>query len=201
MSIKRDIELLFEIGFFRLIKRSWQRFLVPNTANNAEHSFRVAWIALVLATHEKTGNHEKILKMALVHDLPESRCGDVDYISREYTKRKESDAIVDSLKETIFGEEIVEIWNEYEKRESIEAKIVKDADNLDVELELGELKEQGSSLKEVWKADRRKMVYPKLYTDSAEKMWDEIETANPHDWHLMGKNRFNSGDWKISDKK
>lgn len=201
MSIKRDIELLFEIGFFRFIKRSWQRFLALSSANNAEHSFRVAWIALMLAKYEKVDNHEKILKMALVHDLPESRCGDVDYVSREYTKRKESDAIADSLKETIFGKEMVDIWNEYEKRESIEAKIVKDADNIDCELELGELKEQGSSLKEIWQNNRRKMVYPKLYTDSAKKIWDEIETANPHDWHLMGKNRFNSGDWKISSKK
>lgn len=201
MSIKRDIELLFEIGCFRLIPRSWRRFLAPMAANNSEHSFRVAWIALALAKYEKVDNEAKILKMALAHDLPESRCGDVDYLSRQYAERKEAKAIEDILKETIYSEEMISLWNEYEKRESVEAKIVKDADNLDVELELQEMKEQGSSLKNIWKEDRNKSVYPKLYTESAKKLWKEIESHNPHSWHLNSTNRFNFGDWKISEKK
>ena len=169
---------------------------MPESANNAEHTLRVIWIALTLTKYEKISSHEKILKMALVHDLSESRCGDVDYVSRQYTGRGENMAIEDTMKETIHDKEMVDIWKEYEKRESIEAKIVKDADNLDVELELKELKERGNSLGGIWKESRRKMVYPKLYTESAKKFWDEIEPSNPHDWHLKGKNRFNDGDWK-----
>lgn len=198
MNIKRDTELLFEIGCFRFIPRSWRRFLIPEVANNAEHTFRVIWIALILAEYKKAKNKDKILKMALIHDLTESRCGDVDYISRQYTERKEKEAIEDILKDTIIDKEMIEVWKEYEKRESVEAKIVKDADNLDVQFELRELEIKGNQIKDVWKKNRRQMVYPRLYTKSAKKIWDEMEKTNPHDWHLKGKNRYNSGDWKMN---
>ncbi len=196
MDIKRDIELLYEIGCFRFLDRTWKRFLNADFANNAEHTFRIIWIALMLAKHEGNDNHEKILKMALAHDLSESRTGDVDYLSRQYVNRYEEKAIEDIFKGTICDSEIVKIWKEYEKRESIEAKIVKDADNLDVELELKEQEERGHSVGSIWKENRRELIIPRLYTQSAKKFWDEIYNSNPHDWHLKGKNRFNSGDWK-----
>lgn len=40
MSLKRDLELLYEIGCFRFINRVWVQLLAPNFANNAEHSMR-----------------------------------------------------------------------------------------------------------------------------------------------------------------
>lgn len=199
MNIKRDIELLFEIGSFRLLQRTWKRFLAPGAANNSEHTLRVIWIALTLSKYEEGVNEEKLLKMALVHDLSESRCGDVDYVSRLYTDRKEERAIEDTIKGTSHDKEMIDLWKEYEERKSIEAKIVKDADNLDVEFELQEMKESGGTLKDVWKEKRRDKVYPKLFTSSAKKFWDEIEKTNVHSWHLMGRNRFNDGDWNVTD--
>lgn len=194
--MKRDIELLYEIGNFRHMRRMWERFLSPDFQNNTEHSFRVAWIALVLSAQEKTGDHEKILKMALVHDLPESRCGDVDYIARQYTVRDERAAVADMFGATSLGEEIVALFHEYEKRECIEAKIVKDADNLDVQFELREQKARGHEIHGIWKEGRDKMVFPKLFTESARQMWREIDDSNPFDWHLLGRNRFSGGDWQ-----
>lgn len=196
MDIKRDIELLFEVGCFRFVSRSWKRFLAPLAANNAEHTLRVAWTALILAKYEKGANLEKILKMAIVHDLPESRCGDVDYLSRQYTERNEKMALEDILKDTSCGKEMAELWQEYEDKKSIEAKIVKDADNLDVELELREFREFGSTLPDNWGKIRKEKVFPKLFTESAKKFWEEINNVNLHDWHLKGRNRFNTGDWK-----
>lgn len=196
MSAKRDIELLYEIGNFRHMRRMWERFLNPDFQNNTEHSFRVAWIALVLAAHEKAGGHEKILKMALVHDLPESRCGDVDYIARQYTKRDEHTAVEDIFSGTALGEEMVALFHEYEKRECVEAKIVKDADNLDVEFELQEQKARGHAISGIWAASREERVFPKLFTDSAKNMWIDIRGSNPFDWHLLGRNRFTGGDWR-----
>lgn len=193
---KRDIELLFEIGCLRYVPRSWKRFLNPDVANNSEHILRVTWIAWLISEYENVGNKDKILKMALLHDLTESRTGDVDYISRQYTKRKESEAINDIARNTIFDKELMTLWNEYEKRTTLEAKIVKDADNLDVELELVELESQGHSIGKLWNNQRKKLIYPRLYTDSAKKLWDKIHESNPHDWHLRSDNRFKSGDWK-----
>lgn len=197
----RDAELLYELGCLRYIKRMWQRLLNPDFANVTEHSFRVAWIALMLSTMEKSGNQEKIIKIAMVHDLPESRCGDVDYIARMYTDRHEERAIHDIFSGTSLEKEMVSMWEECEKRQSIEAKIVKDADNLDVELELQEQGARGHAIQNIWKTQRKKAVYTKLYTKSGRKLWEAIHASNPFDWHLKGRNRLNHGDWKIKQRK
>lgn len=187
----RDLEFLFEIGSIRNIQRFWKRFFNSNVANDAEHIFRVTWIAWMIAAKEKVGNKEKILKMALLHDIVESRTGDLDYLSHAYSERNEDKAIRDMAKGTEFESELTALWDEYKKRESIEAKIVKDADVLDVDLELAEQEAQGQKLKSLWFEKRKKFVYTKLYTNSAKKLWEEIYIADPHDWHVKGDNIYN----------
>ncbi|MFA6294929.1 MAG: HD domain-containing protein [Candidatus Paceibacterota bacterium] len=196
-ALKRNTELLFEIGTMRHLDRVWRQFLNPDTANCAEHIFRVAWIAMTLAKLEKKGDHGKILKMALVHDLTETRTGDVHYLSRQYTKRSEIQAVEDMFEETVHSDEMIALFKEYEERKCIEAQIVKDADNLDVELELAEMRAKGFSLGHLWVKNRKDNVYPKLFTASAKKLWDNIGKTDPHDWHYYSKmNRHNGGDWK-----
>jgi len=194
----RDIEFLYEIGCMRFINRSWQRFLGPNVANLSEHIFRVTWISIILAKREKVQDLEKILKMALVHDIVESRTADSDYISRQYLEMNEKQAIEDILNETSLEKDFLETLEEYEERKCIEAKIVKDADNLDVDMELRE-NEYHSFPK--WHIEKRKdVIRDELFTESAKCLWDEICISNPHDWHQEGRNRFNKGDWSKKDK-
>lgn len=133
--MQRDLEFLYEIGALRLIPRQWERFHLKSVQNLTEHHFRVAWLALLISAREGKGNTEKIMKMAIVHDVSESRTGDVDYIARQYVERNEDKAIVDIFAKTSFGDEFVKLWREYEQRKTIEAKIVKDADYLDIDLE------------------------------------------------------------------
>src|ERR1700741_3227166 len=93
-----DINFLYEMGNIRLIDRVWRRFHFTNAANLAEHHYRVFWIAMILAAHEKqTVDTGKVAKLALLHDIAESRAGDVDYISRQYVERNEEMAIHDML--------------------------------------------------------------------------------------------------------
>ncbi|MDB5178712.1 MAG: hypothetical protein JWN01_655, partial [Patescibacteria group bacterium] len=112
----RDIEFIYEIGALRYMQRIWVRFLNPSFQNNTEHMFRVAWIALIIAKREGATDHEKILKMALVHDVSESRTGDVDYLSRQYVKRDQEQGIKDMLSGTALESEFIELWKEYERR-------------------------------------------------------------------------------------
>jgi putative hydrolase of HD superfamily len=193
----RDLEFIYEIGALRYLQRTWVRFLGPSFQNNTEHMFRVAWIALIIAKYENATNTDKILKMALLHDIAESRTGDVDYLSRQYVERHEDKGITDMLEGTVIAAEIIALAREYEARECIEAKIVKDADNLDVDLELSEQAARGHAALRAVKADMRAGVAAKkLYTVTAKRFWDEIQTANPHDWHHNARgNRFKSGDW------
>ena len=193
MSSKRDLEFLYGIGCLRFIMRSWKHFYNPDFQNLAEHHLRVVWLALIIATREGRGNHEKIMKMAILHDVPESRTNDLDYVSRQYSTRDENKAVKDIVADTSLQEEFLSLWKEYEKKDSIEAKIVKDADNLDVDLELSEQEARGNKLKRLWDRTR---VYESLYTESARKIWKEIQESNPHDWHLNARNRYTTGDWK-----
>lgn len=191
MAIKRDLELLYEVGSLRFIERAWKQFLNPDYANLAEHHLRVVWIALLLAKYEGKGNVEKIMKMALVHDVSESRTGDLNYLGKQYATRNESKAISDILKDTELGDELSELWHEYESKKTIEAKIVKDADFLDVDLELKEQKSMGKNHVDKW-APRRKKVLKKLYTASAKKLWKAIQTSKPEDWFDTALNRYKS---------
>lgn len=188
MNIKRDLEFLFEIGSLRFLNRQWRQFSNADLQNISEHIFRVIWISLILAKYEKVRNMEKILKMALIHDLPESRTGDFHYLSRFYVQRNENKAIADILNDTAV-EEFRKIWEEYEKKHCIEAKIVKDADVLDCDFELKEQEMKGDKLTSLWKPKRKKELLKRFYTKTAKKLWKEIYSANPHFWHFNAANR------------
>ena len=195
-SIDRDIEFLYEMGTLRFASRTWNQFLNPSAQNLTEHTLRVVWIALVIAKHEGVVDTSKVMKMALVHDISESRSVDVNYVSRQYADRHEDKAIQDTLVGTALTEEFLPIWEEYEKKDCLEAKIVKDADNLDVDFELKELEAMGNKLGEALQPTREYVAETKFYTDTARKIWKSLQGSNPHAWHMLGKNRFNSGDWK-----
>lgn len=191
----RDSEFLYEIGTMRFIQRTWKQFIGSEFANLAEHSMRVIWTALIIARGEKNVDTGKIVKIALVHDITESRTGDVHYISRLYTKRNDEQAIKDILLDTSVADEFLALYHEYEQRETLEAKIVKDADNIEVDLELMEQKARGNPLADKWTAMRRK-VRSTLFTNSAKKLFDEIYQTDPDAWHINAPNRFSAGDWK-----
>ncbi|HAT74309.1 MAG: Metal dependent phosphohydrolase [Candidatus Moranbacteria bacterium GW2011_GWF2_36_839] len=195
--MNKDLDFLFEIGKIRFLQRTWQRFFVTKVANDAEHTFRVMWLALIIAKKEKNNNQEKILKLALLHDIAESRAGDVDYLSRLYVKRNEDLAIRDMLKNTSLEKEFLELFKENEKRETIEARIVKDADNLDIDLELMEQKDANESLFKLKSESRKKIIPKKLFTKTAKKIFREIYLSDVNSWHFNSENnRFKTGDWK-----
>ncbi len=199
MSLQRDIDFLYELGNLRFVDRTWKRFLNGDFANNTEHLFRVTWIALIIAKHEGVTNTDRILKMAIAHDIAESRTGDVDYLSRQYVTRDEEAGLHDMVEGTVLEEEVKEFIREYEERTSIESKIVKDADNIDVDLELREQASRGHTLgnREEWQKMRNHVHETKLYTETAKKMAKAIQSSDPHAWHIFSqRNRINGGDWK-----
>ncbi len=180
---ERDIDFLYEIGSLRNVPRGWRQHLGFDVASDLEHTIRLIWLALMISRMERTGDENKIIKMALVHDIAETRVSDHSYVQKVYVTSDEHRAADDMFRDTTVGD-FRQILEEYEKRESIEAKIVKDADNLDVDLELKEIEEMGSKLPGKWHQNNRKFVRDeKLYTESAKKLWDEIQTSDPSNWH------------------
>jgi putative hydrolase of HD superfamily len=195
-DLSTDINFLFEMGNIRFIARTWSRFLHSDLSNLAEHHFRVFWIAMIIAAREQNVDTGKLAKLCLLHDIAESRTGDVDYLSRQYVERNEELGIKDMLAGTPIEEEFLALWREYEDRETLEARIAKDADNIDVDLELAEQEANGSQLKRSLMVARARVAESKLYTETARELYRQIQNSDPHAWHMLGRNRHTSGDWK-----
>lgn len=186
----RNIEFLYEIGALRYIPRSWRQFLNKNFANQSEHMFRVAWIAMIIAQKENA-DINKVIKMALIHDVGESRNTDTNYLTKMYTTRDDDKALQDILQGVAIEHEFLTLFQEYKERKTLEARIVKDADQLDVDFELQEQYANGVKVKEDFQTYREK-VFEQLFTATAKDMWTSLKESNPHDWHVKGKNIFTS---------
>jgi len=180
----RDIEFLYEIGSLRNTQRAWRQTVGLDVANDLEHTLRVIWLSLILARSEGVTDEEKIIKMALVHDIAETRTGDFDYMQAVYVKADEKAAANHLFAKTSLQDLNTNVLHEYEQRTSAAAQVVKDADNLDVDLELRELANQGSLMLKKWRQTRRLVRDEKLYTQSAKDLWDELDKVDVTDWHL-----------------
>ena len=181
-QLERNVQLLFEVGSLKNTQRGWKQHL-GECANTIEHTYRVMWIALILARMEGVKNEEKIMKMALVHDIADTRTTELSYVQKVYQEDVGDKPVGDMLFLTSLAG-LFEEYKEYSLRSSIESKIVKDADNLDVDLELKELEEKGSTLPKKWSSFRKMVRSKKLYTESSKKLWDAIQVTDVASWHL-----------------
>src|SRR3989344_2187327 len=109
---KRDIDFLFEIGSLRNVPRAWQQILTGKVQNISEHVFRMTIIAWIIAVNEKA-DVNKVLKMSLLHDLGESRAGDIAFMHRDYVSRNEELAVDHMFEQTSLKEEAMKIIEEY----------------------------------------------------------------------------------------
>lgn len=194
-----DIDFLFEMGSLRHLARTWVQFGGLNLANIAEHMFRVCWIAILIAQREGA-NVERAALLAIAHDIAESRTGDVNYLSRQYTSRNETLATRDMASGTSLETMLSELEAEWETCTTLEAQVAKDADTLDVDFELMERAAAGALLPSAL-TDTRRAAHERLRTATARAVAADLSNGSPeiaHRWHLMARNRINSGDWSRS---
>ncbi len=98
-------DFIFEMGTLRNMKRMHSQ-VIPNSNDTiASHSFRTAMIGYLLAELEGV-NKDKVLKIALFHDIAEARTGDANFIHHFYVEQKEEKAIDDQTVNIPNGEEI-----------------------------------------------------------------------------------------------
>lgn len=155
-AIRRVLAFLSEIFSLTHLKRSgWRRFGIPDELREsvADHVFGVAHIALILAYLEKVPKEKwkDVALMALIHDNPETRLGDLDRIATTYIRRKRATQL--ALRDQISGlpDELKEIFATLSKKlegDSIAAQIVRDADILDFALRALSLAQRGYPTKE-----------------------------------------------------
>ena len=129
-----DAALLAEVlGLKELPRAGWLRVGIRAGESVADHSFGVAFAALVLAPPGL--DRARVLELALVHDLPEVRVGDItpyDGVSREEKKAREAAAAAD-----LFADHprLAALWAELEAGTSPEARFVKTLDHVDLRLQ------------------------------------------------------------------
>ena len=150
----------------RLDRTGWTLRGLPNgTESVAAHSFGVSATAMLLAdrcvARGVTMNVEKLLRIALLHDWAEVRVGDMPrtatlYFGSEARKRAETAAFSDIVRDIDGDGSYISLYNEYERRESFEARLVKAADVLDLLIQVLALERAGArGLDEFWEVAER----------------------------------------------
>ncbi len=146
----------------RLDRTGWTlRGLANGTESVAAHSFGVATTAMLLGDEIRSRGTavdlEKLLRMALLHDWAETRIGDmpktaVTYFGHEVRKEAELAAFADIVAGTRSrGADYCRLHEEYERRTTIEAKIVKAADVIDLLVQALAMERSGArGLDEFW---------------------------------------------------
>ncbi len=153
------LDFLKTVGLSKKLLRSgWIREKIKDPESVAEHSFRVGVLAMVLSDKfDCVLDKEKLIKMALLHDLAEVITGDVvverwdliDVDKREKKERLEKEGIKKIFDKIGQGDEYVAIFEEMIGRLTPEAKIFFQLDKLEMALQALEYEEeQGKNLEE-----------------------------------------------------
>ena len=168
--------------------RSGFYFLGSGEQSVAEHINRVTVIGYVLSYFKKRDgeiiDENKVLKMCLFHDLPGARTSDLSYVHQKYARADESKAIDDLAKTLPFGSEIKELLSEREVGESVEAKMARDADQLELILSLKEQLDIGNERAVAWIP----LAVKRLKTKEAQNIAETILQTPSDNWWFHDKN-------------
>ncbi|MFA6500214.1 MAG: HD domain-containing protein [Patescibacteria group bacterium] len=186
-DIKKIVGFLFEVGTMKKLPRMHQQMLLSQdlSDNISTHSYRVAIIAWFLAKMEGVDPYKTVM-MALIHDSKEVRSGDHNYVHKKYVKIFDDEIAKDQLGSLPF-QDLYEMDQEFEVRQSKEAITAKDADLLDQILLLKEYAHQGNKEADIWlngkgEADHSNVQYRNLKTESAKKLGAEMLTVRVSEW-------------------
>ena len=121
----------------------------------ADHSFGVAMVAMLLTdalrAEGETVDGERVLRMALVHDAPEARTGDVPMPVKTAEAESVLDRIDEGLARDLLPVALYASWQEAEAGASLEARIVKAADKLQMMIKAHVYeRQQRGQLDEFW---------------------------------------------------
>lgn len=182
MEFESTARLIFETGLLKLSKRTgWWICGVKDPESIAEHSFRTALIASLLATMEGV-DPARASYLALWHDSQETRTGDIPHIGRRYLDAASNESITDDqtngLPSKLAGE-IRALVDDYENGASVEVQCAHDADKLECLFQAVEYRDTGHQNVTGWIESSR----AKLVTKSAQRLADVAVTMSSQGWH------------------
>ena len=136
-NLLRQINFIKEIDKVKYIQRKTKLFNSDRNENDAEHSWHLAMMTLVLAEHSDVPiDILKVLKMVLIHDIVEIDAGDTFiYDTAKSHSNTDEERIAANR---IFGllpkeqaDEFIAVWEEFESGQTNEAKFAKSMDRFE----------------------------------------------------------------------
>lgn len=159
------------IGKLKKVKRTgWLVAGIKNPESVAEHSFRLAVLCMILAKKFNLDT-EKLVKMALIHDLAESVVGDLvlergrNIVMDPKKKFKLEEGAINKLISQIDeGEEYIKLWYEFHDLKTPEAQLLKQLDKFEMVVQALEYEGEVDSKKldEFWHNTRKHLKEPEL---------------------------------------
>lgn len=133
----RQIEFIKEVDKLKYIVRKTKLFNSDRNENDAEHSWHLALMAIVLAGHANVPvDVLKVVKMLLIHDIVEIDAGDTFIYDTQ--KSHDNTAEERAAANRIFGllpeaqaVELIAVWEEFEAHQTNEAKFARAMDRLE----------------------------------------------------------------------
>ena len=186
-------DFLFEVGMLCKTPRSGYQFLGSGKESVAEHVLRTVFIGYALCKLNASLDELRVLKMCILHDLPEARTGDMNYVNKKYVQVDEAKAVKELTEGLIFGEDIRKAIEEFNAKETKESLIARDADQIALILQLKEYGDLGNKYSDEW----IKYALQRLSTDEGKELAARIiQTDSSHwwfkeksDWWINGSSR------------
>ncbi|SEJ29578.1 putative hydrolases of HD superfamily [Dyadobacter koreensis] len=175
----KQIEFIKEIDKLKYIQRRTRLFNSDRNENDAEHSWHLAMMAIILSQHSNTPiDVLKVVKMVLIHDIVEIDAGDT--FIYDTAKNHVNTADERLAAERIFGllpkeqaDDLIAIWEEFEAGETDEAKFAKSMDRLEPLLQ--NVSNNGGTWKE-YDVDYKKVYEKKqIIKNGSVSIWDYAE--------------------------
>ena len=189
--MKNIANFLFEAGMLKRTPRTGFQFLGSGAESVAEHSFRTSLIGYTLAQLDEKADAGRVVLLCLFHDIPEARTGDLNYVNKKYVKVDERKAVEDLARTLPFGDDYRSLQYEFMARETREAKIARDADQLEMILALKEYKDLGNRYADEWYPTTLKRLQTETAKTLAEVIWMTDSTRwwfdDDTDWWVHGE--------------
>lgn len=151
------LPFIIKAGKLKEMKRKgWLRYGIDGESV-ASHIYRVAIISMIVGENLSL-NVEKLIKMALLHDICEANIGDITPYDMEKKEKIEIERKeMKRLVESIGKREYYELWEEFVEGKSKEGKILQEIDKFEMILQAYEYeKKHMKNLEEFKKEERSK---------------------------------------------
>ena len=178
--MKEIANLLFEAAHLKRTPRSGFNFLGAGRESVAEHTFCTLFIAWVMTQMETEVDALRLMSMCLVHDLPESRMGDINYVQKQYVTTDEISVLNHLRDNSSLGPGIFDLVHEFNQGETLEARLAKDADQISLVIELKTLADMGFDPPRKWMPH----VLKRLRTETGKKIAKAVSQTDWDAWWL-----------------